>query len=68
MNTNNTRTACSCATNNDGTVTAILCPAHASTDPCRTVASITGRRRRGSISRGCCSKCGWTEQAREVSK
>lgn len=27
----------------------MLCPAHATNDPCETIASVTGRRRRGTI-------------------
>lgn len=50
---------CACAHNADGSVTALLCPQHADTDPCLTMARVTGRRRRGSIRRGTCSACGW---------
>lgn len=52
---------CSCATNNDGSVTPTLCPLHATTDPCHTMASVTGKRRKGSIARGTCTNCGWKE-------
>lgn len=41
---------------------------HATTDPCATVASITGRRRRGSIVRGCCTACGWTDRHEGVTR
>lgn len=52
---------CCCAHNVDGSVTTMLCPLHADDDPCATKASVTGRRRRGSISaKGKCSNCGWT--------
>jgi hypothetical protein len=47
-----TTTSCCCARNADGTVTTFLCPAHADTDPCLTTASVTGRRRKGTIRGG----------------
>ena len=50
---------CACATNGDGSVTTLLCPIHAEDDPCVTKATVTGRRRHGSIQGGCCSRCGW---------
>lgn len=55
------RPACACATHNDGTRTVALCPLHADADPCGTAALVTGKRRRGSVVRGCCSSCGWSE-------
>jgi hypothetical protein len=55
-------TNCACAHNTDGTVTATLCRVHATNDPCATFARITGKRRRGSIVRGCCTACGWTDK------
>ena len=57
--------ACSCAHNRDGTITAFLCPIHAEDDPCLDVAALTGKRRRGSVVRGCCSHCGWASNARK---
>lgn len=52
---------CSCAHDTDGTVTAtMLCPLHATEDPCWTMARVTGRRRRGSVRGGTCSACGWS--------
>lgn len=60
---------CTCAHNADGTATATLCPFHADTDPCLTVATVTGRRRRGSIVRGTCTACGWrAERAPELER
>ena len=50
---------CSCAINGDGSVTTMLCPAHAEGDPCGTFAAVTGKRRQGSVVRGTCSACGW---------
>jgi hypothetical protein len=55
-----TAVTCSCAHNSDGTVTKMLCPAHAPEDPCATMAAVTGQRRRGSIVRGTCTACGWS--------
>lgn len=55
-----TATTCSCATHDDGSVTKMLCPAHAPEDPCATMAAVTGERRRGSVVRGVCSACGWS--------
>lgn len=51
---------CVCATHGDGSVTTWLCPVHADTDPCLTMATATGRRRTGTIRRGTCTSCGWT--------
>ena len=56
-----TTTRCTCAHHSDGSTTTMLCPQHAHHDPCATMASVTGRRRKGSIRRGVCSSCGWTE-------
>jgi hypothetical protein len=50
--------ACSCATHPDGSVTTMLCAAHAETDPCLTMSRVTGRRRAGTIRRGVCTVCG----------
>ena len=50
---------CACARNNDRSVTTMLCPAHASNDPCATMSQVTGRRRKGTIKRGACTHCGW---------
>lgn len=50
--------ACVCARHADGSVTTMLCPLHARTDPCLTMATVTGRRRTGTIRRGVCSSCG----------
>ena len=55
-----TATRCACAHNLDGSVTTLLCPAHATTDPCLTLSRVTGRRRRGTIRRGTCTACGHT--------
>lgn len=52
-------TTCICAHNTDGSVTTFICPIHADSDPCITKAMVTGRRRKGTIRRGVCSKCGW---------
>ena len=52
---------CSCASNSDGTTTTMLCPLHAKEDPCWTMASVTGKRRKGSIINGTCTNCGWSE-------
>lgn len=49
---------CSCVEHGDGSVTTMLCPLHADTDPCLTMAQVTGRRRTGTIRRGVCSACG----------
>lgn len=49
---------CVCAHNLDGSTTTLLCPAHASVDPCLTMARVTGRRRIGTIRRGRCTSCG----------
>jgi hypothetical protein len=54
---------CSCAHNTDGTTTTFLCPTHADQDPCLTKAEIMGKRRKGSIRRGRCSRCGWQAQS-----
>lgn len=58
LNTDSVR--CSCARHNDGSVTTSLCPLHAKQDPCLTMATVTGRRRHGSVVRGVCSACGWS--------
>jgi hypothetical protein len=50
--------ACVCATHADGSVTTSMCPRHAVTDPCLTMAMVTGRRRVGTIRRGVCTSCG----------
>lgn len=50
----------SCALNRDGSRTTMLCSVHAETDPCLTMASVTGKRRKGTIRRGKCTQCGWT--------
>lgn len=55
-----TAAACSCANHGDGSVTTMLCPAHADKDPCSTMAEVTGQRRKGSIVGGVCSACGWS--------
>jgi len=52
---------CSCAVQGDGTRAALLCPLHAVNDPCATVAQVTGKRRRGSVVRSRCTRCGWSE-------
>jgi hypothetical protein len=52
---------CSCAVNLDGTRTTIRCAVHAEQDPCYTTSQVTGRRRRGTIRAGRCTRCGWTE-------
>lgn len=57
---------CSCAHNNDGSVTTMLCPLHADQDPCLTMAQVTGNRRKGSIINGVCTNCGWTEGSRPI--
>lgn len=54
---------CACAVNRDSTVTPMLCPLHADQDPCLTKSLVTGRRREGTIRRGTCTRCGWTERA-----
>ena len=56
-----TAATCACAHNSDGTVTTMLCPVHASEDPCATMAAVTGGRRRGAIVKGVCTNCGWSE-------
>jgi hypothetical protein len=63
MKTSTTKTdlSCSCATHGDGSTTSMLCPLHADSDPCATMASVTGKRRKGSIGKGICSACGWRE-------
>jgi hypothetical protein len=50
---------CTCAHNKDGSTTTILCPIHADTDPCLTVARVTGQRRKGTVRSGRCTNCGW---------
>lgn len=54
---------CACAKNSDGTATTLHCPTHADQDPCATMAQVTGKRRKGSIRRGQCSRCGWQARA-----
>lgn len=49
---------CVCVTHTDGSTTTMLCPVHADTDPCLTMATVTGRRRTGTIRRGVCTSCG----------
>lgn len=49
---------CVCVVHDDGSVTTMLCPVHADVDPCYTMASVTGRRRTGTIRRGTCTACG----------
>lgn len=51
-------TTCCCAHNSDGSTTTYLCPTHAHVDPCLTMASVTGKRRKGTILRGVCTNCG----------
>lgn len=50
---------CACSRHADGSVTTMLCPTHAESDPCETKSSVTGRRRKGTIRRGVCTNCGW---------
>lgn len=50
---------CVCATYDDGSRHASLCPLHADQDPCELMSVVTGKRRKGSIVRGRCSRCGW---------
>jgi hypothetical protein len=52
------RSRCVCVRHDDGSVTTMLCPLHADTDPCLTMARVTGRRRVGTVKRGVCSSCG----------
>jgi len=54
-----TARGCACAHHNDGSVTTMLCPQHADSDPCATIASVTGKRRTGTLRRGTCTACGW---------
>lgn len=61
-----TAAECSCARNADGTVTTMLCPVHADNDPCETIASVTGGRRKGTIVGGVCSNCGWRRSTDEM--
>jgi hypothetical protein len=63
-----TAATCSCAHNNDGSVTTMLCPLHAAEDPCWTTARVTGRRRSGSIVNGVCSSCGWSASGSRESR
>lgn len=51
--------SCVCARNTDGSVTTLLCPAHADADPCASMAAVTGRRRKGTVRSGVCTRCGW---------
>ena len=53
---------CCCTMNRDGTWTEHMCPIHAGTDPCLTIARVTGKRRKGTIKNGKCTNCGWKEQ------
>lgn len=53
-----TAPGCACGRRPDGDWDPTLCPVHADTDPCLTMATITGRRRRGTIRRGVCTSCG----------
>jgi hypothetical protein len=53
---------CACAHHRDGSTTTMLCPVHSDTDPCLRMSQVTGKRRVGSIKRGTCTNCGWTEQ------
>jgi len=55
---------CVCARHGDGSVTRSMCPLHADTDPCLTMATVTGRRRKGTILHGVCTHCGWSGGAR----
>lgn len=57
-----TAASCVCAHNTDGSVTKMLCPQHADDDPCRTMAAVTGDRRKGSIVKGVCTNCGWSSK------
>ena len=57
----NSNDRCACARHDDGSVTTSLCPIHADTDPCWTLARITGRRRKGTIRGGVCTSCGYDE-------
>lgn len=58
---------CACARHDDGTVTTFLCSVHAEVDPCYTVSTVTGRRRRGTIRHGVCTACGHrSPQRKEV--
>jgi hypothetical protein len=59
------RVPCACAHHDDGSVTTFLCPQHADDDPCWTKARGTGRRRKGSIIKGVCSTCGWSDRGPE---
>ena len=52
-------TRCVCAIHDDGSVTRYTCPTHADSDPCQTMAGVTGKRRKGTIRRGRCTNCGW---------
>lgn len=56
---------CACAHNSDGSTTTMLCPVHSDTDPCLRMSRVTGKRRVGSIKRGTCTNCGWTDQPAE---
>ncbi len=51
---------CTCVKHDDGSVTTFLCSVHADSDPCLTMATVTGRRRTGTIRRGKCTACHWT--------
>lgn len=55
-----TAAGCVCVTHSDGSVTTMLCPQHATEDPCATMAAVTGQRRRGTIRNGTCTACGWS--------
>ena len=49
-----TRALCACSDHSD-----MLCPKHADVDPCITVSLVTRKRRKGTLSSGACSNCGW---------
>jgi hypothetical protein len=51
---------CVCPTYADGSTYTGICSLHADTDPCLTMALVTGRRRKGTIRRGTCTACGHT--------
>ncbi len=55
---------CACATFRDGSKFTGNCPRHADTDPCLTETWITGKRRKGTITRrGICTNCGHRDLA-----
>ena len=57
---------CYCATYDDGSTLRSHCPTHADSDPCYWTAAITRTRRKGTIRRGVCTSCGWTEPGRRL--